>query len=1197
MIVENAYERLVLIEVNSVKWPAITFDSWTSLFHAEDNKLIKSKYFLQSILRSTQNERLAVLIGDPENRVILEPKPLEFITNYSECMSQQDQNGVLQKAFEEAVNLMRTSVLTEVSPQLSKTNRVNFADRVKSSTPVRRGRQRTESKEMSVDEQSSRRSSQGTSSLASKPPRGPTKAKTQAKAKGTQVTKTIVTKKKRAVKHSVKKPFKRPAKKGMIRSSSSVSTQSQSSQEEQYEEGISAGDIWKLLKSVGFRIVVTPHDRYVIPGISNSEMIDDVNAFSSLQGIRKYLLENRKLLPKGKLTEAEQEDITQWVRKTRIEEKGCMEPKRPLYNNKNAYNLLYQRGAKYMKSLGSYNGVYAAPGKEAEILKDPFNTKDIYWFEKSSGLREWCCRFGVPGIEDDEHHALTQWASECENFRIFEGENVASRRAGRTRRNNIDSSDHVSILSDVASSRETPSKKQSAKKASDRGSSDKRGSTRRNEASSAIISVADSHGVTEDMKEFQQTGRVHVMSTIEAWRILQRKLKFKFSRQMFMLPGTVAGEHKENVDAFKSVNKLRQHLLEHKIPLPERDTENLLTEEEEHQLRTWLAHTHVPTGDITPLEEEDVRAKLTERGYGLKTGYCTDPNKTHRFNLMQDLQEFCCRNGICGEDNEERKQLALWAAGADIDIYQSEPEDDSMNEITTVGQSTFYSALDNTSFLTQQVNNENSLEVNDHEPMELDEKEPIKVDTQPQMTQPEMTQPEITQPEITQPQSTQPEITQPEPEEEGPTSDQILNECIERLHPTNDASWAGNGSREEQIDTITKFLQTACRTNGYTDGDTPSSSPVLHICGGPGTGKTSTIRQCMASLKSWARVSDFARSIMEHDPVPELKFLNVAHTRNNRSNLKASILQSLNEACDLPDSNEDFEKIQHRLDFEQTSQRHKNRTVILILDEIDLILTNRSSSEEDLLTKLINFSCNVDLTFCLVLISNKVDLRSDLLKDAEKVVFPSYKKEDLFKIVQHKLPQPNIIQEAGLEFACRKVGATSGDVRQLMELLSDAINNCKRSLEMEKSSRPTFPLVKIGHIMQAVKSTVGSKYGDRIAALPEGAKIVLCVAVTLGKALGPNSRVTMPELRKYCIIGFRSGLFEHMSVDDFLTCLDMLLDNGLLLLDGEHHLDRYSQSYGIGVQLEDVEVALGELISKKEIYGNIAREVLKSVRR
>jgi hypothetical protein len=144
-----------------------------------------------------------------------------------------------------------------------------------------------------------------------------------------------------------------------------------------------------------------------------------------------------------------------------------------------------------------------------------------------------------------------------------------------------------------------------------------------------------------------------------------------------------------------------------------------------------------------------------------------------------------------------------------------------------------------------------------------------------------------------------------------------------------------------------------------------------------------------------------------------------------------------------------------------------------------------------------------------------------------------------------------------------------------------------------------IPVVTIRDAMAAAKATVKT-YVDRINGLPEMAKMVLCVAVTL--CCHSSSNFTMQDLRKHCIeVAAHEGM-DKIDFDMFKQLVQQIVDQGLLLPNEDETNDLGSSAvYAVldrpvhfGDQLQDVEIAIADTLEAKPIYNKLMDSIKRS---
>ena len=211
------------------------------------------------------------------------------------------------------------------------------------------------------------------------------------------------------------------------------------------------------------------------------------------------------------------------------------------------------------------------------------------------------------------------------------------------------------------------------------------------------------------------------------------------------------------------------------------------------------------------------------------------------------------------------------------------------------------------------------------------------------------------------------------------------------------------------------------------------------------------------------------------------------------------------------------------------------------------------------------------------------------------LVFESYSENDLVGIMKKRLlKKDNLIQEGAMRFLAKKVAAMSGDARLALRLIAKAIEGSRKSLseEMLKKSGSHADVVKIQHVMKVIKAECNVPHTKRIEGLPDMARIVLCIATALGQVSDEWKIMRIGQLRQFCNEATCQNILDELSIDQFKNIIDDLCDAGLLLRDetdddmpierDENNIE--TMSIRIGVQLDEVECAMEEVVSQNSFY-------------
>jgi cell division control protein 6 len=184
----------------------------------------------------------------------------------------------------------------------------------------------------------------------------------------------------------------------------------------------------------------------------------------------------------------------------------------------------------------------------------------------------------------------------------------------------------------------------------------------------------------------------------------------------------------------------------------------------------------------------------------------------------------------------------------------------------------------------------------------------------------------------------------------------------------------------------------------------------------------------------------------------------------------------------------------------------------------------------------------------------------------------------------------------------RRVATSSGDARRALEITSNAVGKCYDQMKADdldailQYNDQRMPLVKLPHMMRAIREAMPMRHADVISGLPQAAKVILCIAVSLGQVWGPTAKISISTLKKYCVEATKHAVMDELGPGHVMNLVEMLMDSGLLVVDDNHHFNPNdaNSKLKIGVQLEDVEIALEESLLKE---GGFYRSLVDYVKR
>lgn len=184
-----------------------------------------------------------------------------------------------------------------------------------------------------------------------------------------------------------------------------------------------------------------------------------------------------------------------------------------------------------------------------------------------------------------------------------------------------------------------------------------------------------------------------------------------------------------------------------------------------------------------------------------------------------------------------------------------------------------------------------------------------------------------------------------------------------------------------------------------------------------------------------------------------------------------------------------------------------------------------------------------------------------------------------------------------LEFVARKVSASSGDARKMMEIVTNAIVACRKQLTANfLTSNFNGPLVNLTHAMAAIREA-NRKYTLLINSLTTYEKAALCAGVNLSRMLG-SKPLKLGMLLDYSLmlLGIDHHSDDFITMEDFKEIVERLVDWDLIRLvnfdQSSLSMSRLSQlSITFDLQLEDVESALESSLKYDAVYKRMVKKI------
>lgn len=243
--------------------------------------------------------------------------------------------------------------------------------------------------------------------------------------------------------------------------------------------------------------------------------------------------------------------------------------------------------------------------------------------------------------------------------------------------------------------------------------------------------------------------------------------------------------------------------------------------------------------------------------------------------------------------------------------------------------------------------------------------------------------------------------------------------------------------RETEFQEIYNFVDGKIRTG---------SGGCMYVSGVPGTGKTATVREVMASL----------RQAVDDGDICDFKYIEINGMRLTEP--RQAYVQLLRQLTNEKATADHAATLLTKL----FTQRRKN-TIVLLADELDLLWTRK----QDVLYHLFDWPTYHHARLIVVAIANTMDLPERILMNRvasrlglTRLTFKPYNFKQLQEIVATRLQGLRVFDADAIQLVSRKVAAVSGDARRCLDI-------CRRATEIAMSQ--SAKLVEIEHVHAALQ--------------------------------------------------------------------------------------------------------------------------------
>ncbi|KAG8533358.1 uncharacterized protein KY384_002141 [Bacidia gigantensis] len=346
--------------------------------------------------------------------------------------------------------------------------------------------------------------------------------------------------------------------------------------------------------------------------------------------------------------------------------------------------------------------------------------------------------------------------------------------------------------------------------------------------------------------------------------------------------------------------------------------------------------------------------------------------------------------------------------------------------------------------------------------------------------------------------------------------------------------------RETEFATVYSHLETAI---------TAGSGSCIYISGTPGTGKTATVREVIASL----------HGAVQADELDDFIFVEINGMKVTEPTQAYSLLwEALRDERVSPT---------HALGLlEQEFSRPSPRRVpcVVLMDELDQLVTRTQS----VMYNFFNWPGLRHSRLIVLAVANTMDLPERMLSNKissrlglTRILFPGYSHEQLMEIVRSRLAEVGgdgggqVVDEDAVQFAARKVAAVSGDARRCLDICRRAVEiaevegledgvavgtpskSAKRKERVE-TNRKSKGTVTIQTVKAAINEATSSPLQQYLKSLPLAAKTFLAALLARARKTGVNECVlvdVVEEARRLALMAVENPKIQEVLMKDKMS--------------------------------------------------------------
>ena len=343
--------------------------------------------------------------------------------------------------------------------------------------------------------------------------------------------------------------------------------------------------------------------------------------------------------------------------------------------------------------------------------------------------------------------------------------------------------------------------------------------------------------------------------------------------------------------------------------------------------------------------------------------------------------------------------------------------------------------------------------------------------------------------------------------------------------------------REAEFETVYSHLEAAI---------TAGTGTCIYISGTPGTGKTATVREVVASLQA---------AVVE-EQLDDFYFVEINGMKVTDPHQSYSLLWEALKGDRVSSA--------HALDLlerEFSTPSPRRVPCVVLMDELDQLVTRN----QGVMYNFFNWPQLRHSRLIVLAVANTMDLPERTLSNKissrlglTRITFPGYTHTQLMTIIQSRLEGVGqvIVDADAVQFASRKVAAVSGDARRALDICRRAVEISEQESSLpdvgkENLAPPDTPsktpgrqkdvlvskrgMVTIATIKRAINEATSTPLAAHLRALPLASKVFLAALLARLRRTGIAESTladVVDEARRIGLMAQNKALDSYLLIPD-----------------------------------------------------------------